>query len=452
MGGGKSRFMASERILFVDDDPVSRRSFARMMRQSGLLVDLASDGDEAWDLASHFPYAVIATDLRMPGMDGMMLIDQLRELQPDPVCLLVTGCSQFEWYDKSGAGQAEVDVIKKPWNGGQLVQAVQRSLGEYRQKIRGVPQSERAPEILMPLVGLVGLGAALGDRVCQMAKGKYRTATWNELEELPGAISTSEGLACCFVQEGQAARMFTRALQMEGPQIPVIVLGTESSETGATNAIRSGAQDWLSCDSLRQQDVERVVQLAIARSESPRGGVGAWNEQYSPGLLGERLRQAISRARRYCGQAGLLLVDLDGFRAVNLALGYEGGDAILDMVAQRLRESIRESDAVVRLRQDEFALILEDLVGDPTIEVPAQRVLNTFATPFSYMGNEFVITASIGGAVFPSQGQDAQALTRCAEQALAKAKREGRNRYRLLTTSPATLVGTEPVPLLATGN
>jgi CheY-like chemotaxis protein len=91
--------MASERILFVDDDPVSRRAFARAMRKSGFIVDLAQDGDEAWELATHFPYAVIATDLRMPGMDGMMLIDQLKELQPDPVCLLVTDCNQLDWYN-----------------------------------------------------------------------------------------------------------------------------------------------------------------------------------------------------------------------------------------------------------------------------------------------------------------------------------------------------------------
>ena len=96
--------MASERILFVDDDPVSRRAFARAMRKSGFIVDLAQDGDEAWELATHFPYAVIATDLRMPGMDGMMLIDQMRELQPDTVCLLVTGCKQLESFKPNARG------------------------------------------------------------------------------------------------------------------------------------------------------------------------------------------------------------------------------------------------------------------------------------------------------------------------------------------------------------
>lgn len=444
--------MASERILFVDDDPVSRRSFARMMRQSGLLVDLASDGDEAWELASHFPYAVIATDLRMPGMDGMMLIDQLRELQPDPVCLLVTGCSQFEWYDKQGTVQSEVDVIKKPWNGGQLVEAVQRALGEYRVRIKGVPQSERAPEQTVPLIGLVGLGASLGDELAEMTAGEFRTEVWNDLESLPGVMRTAHALACCFVEEGQAARMFTRALLMERPGLPIVVLGTEGAETGATKAIRSGAQDWLPSAALRTQDVQRVVQLAMARADAPRAAEALWNEQCNPGLLSERLRQAISRARRYNGQTGLLLVDLDGFRSVNLALGYEGGDVLLDRVAQRLRESIRESDAVVRLRQDEFALILEDLSGGPTIEVPAQRVLNTFATPLSYRGSELVISASIGGAVFPSQGEDAAALTRYAEQALAKAKLEGGNRYRLLTAPPASLLGAEPVLVSASGN
>lgn len=436
--------MASERILFVDDDPVSRRSFARMMRQNGLLVDLATDGDEAWELVSHFPYAVIVTDLRMPGMDGMMLIDQIRELQPDPVCLLVTGCSQFEWYD-APEGKPGVDVIKKPWNGGQLLESVHRSLCEYRARVRGVPKSVRAPSQMVPEVGLVGLGDTVKHQMEALVDGVYRTVILEDLEELPNALRAAQRLSCCFVEEGQAARMYTRALQMAAPEVPIIVLGSSQADTGPVDAIRSGAHDWLPNEGLRREDIERVVRLAVARAESPRAGSVVWSEQCNPGLLAERLRQAISRARRYCGQTGLLLVDLDGFRSINVALGYEGGDALLELVAQRLRESIRESDAVVRLRQDEFALILEDLAGDPTIEVPAQRVLNTFATPFRYLGNDVVVTASIGGAVFPSQGQDAAILTRCAEQALEQAKREGRNRYRLLNKDSASLLGAEPL-------
>jgi len=90
---------------------------------------------------------------------------------------------------------------------------------------------------------------------------------------------------------------------------------------------------------------------------------------------------------------------------------------------------VRESDAVFRLRQDEFALVLEDVAEGDSIQIPAQRVLNSFATPFRSGGHEVVLTASIGGAVFPAHGHNAQELMRRAEAALDRAKREGRNRF-----------------------
>jgi diguanylate cyclase (GGDEF)-like protein len=312
--------MASERILFVDDDPVSRRAFARAMRKSGFIVDLAQDGDEAWELATHFPYAVIATDLRMPGMDGMMLIDQLKELQPDPVCLLVTGCKQLEWLDIRRLGRANA-------------------------------------------------------------------------------------------------------------RVPIVLLGDERQQLAAVEAIRKGAQDWLPLLGLNAVDLARVIATARERSRAPGGPLPVCTELSNPSLLFDRMRQAISRARRFSRQAGVLLVDVDRFGDINSSLGYDAGDELLALVAERLRVSVRESDAVFRLRQDEFALVLEDVAEADTIQVPAQRVLNSFATPFRSGAHEIVLTASIGGAVFPTHGQNAQDLMRRAESALEQAKREGRNRF-----------------------
>jgi DNA-binding NtrC family response regulator len=101
------------------------------MRQRGFIVDVAKDGEEAWQLANHFPYAVVATDLRMPGMDGMMLIEQLRELQADPICILVTGVAQLDWYGDSPEAQG-IKVIRKPWDGEDLGVALARAIEQYR--------------------------------------------------------------------------------------------------------------------------------------------------------------------------------------------------------------------------------------------------------------------------------------------------------------------------------
>ena len=431
--------MPSERILFVDDDPVSRRAFARAMRKSGFIVDLAQDGDEAWELATHFPYAVIATDLRMPGMDGMMLIDQLKELQPDPVCLLVTGCKQLEWYNESA--DANVDVIQKPWNGDQLAEALRQALHEYRSRSSSImPPSERPVEDGEREVMVVGLDSA-ARRVVEGALGAgYRALYVDAIEAAAELIRNSASICCCLLKDSPGNSSDVRRLGRANARVPIILMGGNRPETAAMEAIRKGAQDWLPIAGLAAADLARVIATSTERSRAPGGPLPVCTELSNPSLLFDRVRQAISRARRFSHQAGVLLVDVDRFADINTSLGYDAGDELLAMVAERLRLSVRESDAVFRLRQDEFALVLEDVGEADTIQVPAQRVLNSFATPFRCIGHEIVLTASIGGAVFPNHGQNAQELMRRAESALEQAKRDGRNRF-CTTNEPGGVIG-----------
>jgi diguanylate cyclase (GGDEF)-like protein len=419
--------MPSERILFVDDDPVARRAFARAMRKSGFIVDLAQDGDEAWELATHFPYAVIATDLRMPGMDGMMLIDQLKELQPDPVCLLVTGCKQLEWYKEPG--DQAVDVIQKPWNGDQLAEALRQALKEYRSRASSIVPSERPVEEGGREVILVGLGRAERDSVGRVLGGAYNPVYVDTADAAAELLQGRHTVCGLLLKDAPSNGADIRKLARASARVPIIVLGTDNPQTAAVEAIRKGAQDWLPLGGLVAAELARVLAIATERSRAPAGTLPVCTELSNPTLLFDRLRQATSRARRFSHQASVLLVDVDRFGDINASLGHDAGDELLGMVAERLRSAVRESDAVFRLRQDEFALVLEDLGQADTIDIPAQRVLNSFATPFHLSGHEIVLTASIGGAVFPTHGQNAQDLMRRAESALEQAKREGRNRY-----------------------
>jgi diguanylate cyclase (GGDEF)-like protein len=438
--------MPSERILFVDDDPVSRRAFARAMRQSGFIVDLAKDGDEAWELATHFPYAVIATDLRMPGMDGMMLIDQLRELQPDPVCLLVTGVKQLEWYRE--AGDSKVDVIQKPWNGDQLAEALRAALREYHSRSSSIapgseseaPLSSEQREVLV-----VGLHGAPKTLVAQALQGHCQAFYATDVAAALELMQQRPSLGCCLLAEPLATGAELRRVGRNNGRVPVIVLGESDSETAGVRAIRNGAQDWLSLRGLESAALLRAIALAGERSRAPQGPLPVCSEQTNPHLLSDRFRQATSRAKRFSHQAAVLLVDIDRFGDINASLGYDAGDELLGLVAERLRACVRESDAVFRLRQDEFALVLEDLGSGDTLDVPAQRVLNSFATPFRCRGHEVVLTASIGGAVFPTHGQKAQDLMQRAESALEQAKRDGRNRYCTFS-EPSSVIGPQGDP------
>lgn len=397
------------------------------MRKSGFIVDLARDGDEAWELATHFPYAVIATDLRMPGMDGMMLIDQLKELQPDPVCLLVTGCKQLEWY--SEASESAIDVIQKPWNGDQLADALRQALREYRSRASTIIPSERPEDDASREVALVGLDAGARDAVAKALGKGYQPVYADSVDEAATLLAGHASICCCLLKDAPHNAADIRRLGRANSRVPIVLLGHDKHERAAVEAIRKGAQDWLPLSGIHAGDLARVIATARERSRAPGGPLPVCTELSNPSLLFDRFRQAISRARRFSRQAGVLLVDVDRFGDINSSLGYDAGDELLALVAERLRVSVRESDAVFRLRQDEFALVLEDVAEADTIQVPAQRVLNSFATPFRSSGHEIVLTASIGGAVFPNHGQSAQDLMRKAEAALEQAKRDGRNRF-----------------------
>ena len=147
-------------------------------------------------------------------------------------------------------------------------------------------------------------------------------------------------------------------------------------------------------------------------------------------LFREALEHAVAFARR-----GHLLalhyLDLDQFKAVNDTLGHPIGDGLLQAVAQRLRESLRETDTVARLGGDEFAII-QTAIGSPIDATGlASRVIELIEAPFVIDGHQIVIGTSVGIAFAPQDGLDADQLLKCADLALYRAKLDGRAVYRL---------------------
>lgn len=122
-------------------------------------------------------------------------------------------------------------------------------------------------------------------------------------------------------------------------------------------------------------------------------------------------------------------IDLDRFKDVNDTLGHPAGDALLQNVAQRLRASVRESDVVARLGGDEFIILQFGVEEWNTAEELAQRLLRTINEPHSILGQIAVTGASIGIALAPQHGRDADQLMKAADVALYSAKKNGRNNF-----------------------
>lgn len=150
-------------------------------------------------------------------------------------------------------------------------------------------------------------------------------------------------------------------------------------------------------------------------------------------LLHDRISHALSMAQRSHTQLAVLFLDLDHFKNVNDSLGHLIGDELLIQVAARLNAVIREEDTVSRLGGDEFILVLQETDVDGVAHV-AEKLIESVSLPYKLKQHELSITPSIGIAMFPADGEDFNTLSKCADVAMYRAKRDGRNNFRFFTT------------------
>jgi diguanylate cyclase (GGDEF)-like protein len=146
-------------------------------------------------------------------------------------------------------------------------------------------------------------------------------------------------------------------------------------------------------------------------------------------LFQEKAASAITYARRTNGHSAVLFLDLDRFKNVNDSLGHAVGNLLLQAVAKRLRGSTRAGDTVARLGGDEFVVLLPQLDDRQDAVTVAAEILEQFVQPFALTGHQVFASPSIGIAVFPADGDDADALLENADIAMYRAKQRGRRTY-----------------------
>ncbi|MBN8988046.1 MAG: GAF domain-containing protein [Rhizobiales bacterium] len=145
------------------------------------------------------------------------------------------------------------------------------------------------------------------------------------------------------------------------------------------------------------------------------------------------LRRTIDAAERYRRPFAVLFIDLDRFKIINDSLGHDAGDMLLVEIGGRLRNALRSSDVVARLGGDEFVVILEEAAERDEVERIAGELLSVLSQPLQLSGHECHTTASIGIAMYPSDGADMQTLTKNADMAMYLAKEDGKNGFRFFT-------------------
>jgi diguanylate cyclase (GGDEF)-like protein len=157
--------------------------------------------------------------------------------------------------------------------------------------------------------------------------------------------------------------------------------------------------------------------------------------------LQARMPELLERAAATSSAVAIVFIDLDHFKDINDSRGHRCGDVLLATAATRLRECVRPADLVVRMGGDEFVVVALDAQQHGQVAALAQRLAASFEQPLMYEGEALESTASMGIAVFPEHGSDADQLLRNADIALYQAKASGRNNFKFFATAMSVAFG-----------
>src|SRR5437667_1715728 len=316
-------------------------------------------------------------------------------------------------------------------------------VGERRPRPRE-PRQEPEPE---PSVRDHGESDLAADIMTNAAEGivvydrELRCVVWNRfMEELTGLraeeVLGQHAAECCpILGEQPIDEVLARVLKGE-----TISLNDTSYMIPGTER-----QGWISASYRPQHDSKGNVTGVIGRvldlTERKRAEQQIEYQAYHDSLTGlanrrlfqEHLTLAIALAQRKRRPVAVLFLDLDHFKVVNDSLGHTMGDTLLREIATRLRTSVREGDVVARVGGDEFTIVLQELEKKEDAAAMAQRVLRVVAEPIDVEGQRLYITTSIGITVYPDDGEDAETLLKNADNAMYRAKSEGRNTYEMST-------------------
>ncbi len=224
------------------------------------------------------------------------------------------------------------------------------------------------------------------------------------------------------------------------PEIPIIALSDD--EEPSIQAVQAGAQDLIVMDELDSINLPRAIRHAMERHRLTLA-LNNLNKQQqylathdiltglpNRQLLQDRLSQAMVFGQRNNDLFAVLFIDLDSFKTINDSLGHNFGDELLKHVSQRLIKCTRITDTVARLGGDEFVIVATQLNKPKDTVKIARSIIQALRDPFCIQNQELYISASIGIAVFPEDGQNSHTLLKHADIAMYKAKERGRNNYQ----------------------
>jgi diguanylate cyclase (GGDEF)-like protein/PAS domain S-box-containing protein len=433
---------SGQRILIIDDNESMCRSLRLIFKKKGYETETAGTGREAIEKVQGRFFNMALLDIKLPDMEGTELLAPLKETHPDMVVILVTGYASLKTamqalnngasgYITKPLNMDEVlakvrDVLEKQrlvMENRRLLQEVQRELAERKRVEEALRESEEKYRSVFE-ASPVGIGIADLEGSVLTSNQSMLELTGNTLEELQATklgityadLDERKRLLKALQKNGRVRDWEARLKRKDGT-VYCALLNVDQLELRGRKILLTTARDITE----RKRTEE---QLAYMATHDPL------TDLPNRMLFNDRLTLALARAHRNQQKLAVMLLDLDHFKDVNDTLGHSVGDKLLQAVGERLINLLRKSDTIARMGGDEFMLILPEIARVEDTARVAQKVLESFRGPFVLDGHEVHITTSIGIAIYPDDGEDADTLMRDADMAMYRAKAQGRNNYQ----------------------
>ena len=432
--------------LIVDDDLAMRLLIRQTLERVGFACHEADNGIAALERFDQIAPDIVLLDVVMPGMNGYALCSELRRRPTGafvPI-LMLTGLDDPDSINRAYEVGA-TDFISKPINWGILGHRI-RYILRANQAFSDLEKNRESLENAQRI-------AHLGSWEWELPRDTvhWSDETYRILGIAPDAIAPSFSAFLHYVHPDDrdaVQESMRRLLQMR--EFVGQVVRIRRQDGGVRHAQLQGVRHLDSAGSITRlsgtiQDVteikeaeERIRHLAYYDAIT-----GLPNRQF----FIERLQQALVHAKRYQRLLGLLSLDLDQFKRINDTLGHSAGNELLLSVSQRLSDAVRAPDTfahegketifghdmastVARLGGDEFSLLITELTHYHDAAKVARRMLEELRKPFRVAKQEVFVSVSVGLALYPLDGDDAETLIKNAGAAMHFAKDQGRDNYQ----------------------
>ncbi len=427
------------KILLVEDNTYDALLMRRMLIGAAVgqceLAHATCLQDAVQYLSEH-KVDVVLLDLGLPDVSGLEAVRRMLHAAPLLPVVVLTGRDDDQLAKQALRAGAQDFLAKGELQGALVLRALRHAIERKSLEERLYLEQERGQVTLNSIgdavictdnhgtVTFFNMAAeAMTGVTIADAVGRPIDASLRLIDETRASIRLAPGLlTAAFGPAGKAA---TRAIfcRADGSESPVeyngaSIRGRGGAVIGAVYVVR---------------DVSTARALAdkmayLARHDSLTGLPNRL-------LLTDRLAQAIAIAPRHEKKPGLLFLDLDGFKHVNDSLGHMVGDKLLQSVSSRLEGCVRESDTVSRLGGDEFVVLLTEILEPDDAALVAARMLEVVSETHFITGHELHVTTSIGIALYPDDGTDAETLIKNADTAMYQAKARGRKSYQFFEAS-----------------